>query len=276
MAGEVSSRRLASRRSPRREGAVRRGGPGSPAARARGPRGVVAGSSGALRTFVAVRLTAGMCARLEAAVARLRAGARGVAWVAAENLHLTLKFLVESRRRARRYRGRAHRGGGRSLGLCARGARARSVSDAISPARDLGRGDGGRRPADRPCPPRWREPGSARLRPGSALLRRPRDPGRVREPRRDPALARAHRAGGDADFGRCGSSVALMRSELSPRGARYTDLVLVLLAVPSGTPDKRRGGGSAGTPALANGRAPSTLYRARAHQEPEGVVNSEH
>ena len=53
--------------------------------------------------------------------------------------------------------------------------------------------------------------------------------GRVREPRRNPALAAA--LGRAADFGRLRvERVSLMRSELHPRGARYTELHGILLA----------------------------------------------
>lgn len=53
--------------------------------------------------------------------------------------------------------------------------------------------------------------------------------GRVREPRRNPALAEA--LARRADFGRLPvARVSLMRSELHPRGARYTELAGVLLA----------------------------------------------
>lgn len=54
--------------------------------------------------------------------------------------------------------------------------------------------------------------------------------GRAREPRRQPALAAA--LAGPADFGRVRvDRVALMRSELSPGGSRYTELAALPLAV---------------------------------------------
>ena len=53
--------------------------------------------------------------------------------------------------------------------------------------------------------------------------------GRVREPRRNPALAAA--LARPADFGRLAvTRVSLMRSDLGPGGARYTELAGVLLA----------------------------------------------
>src|SRR2546425_834317 len=55
--------------------------------------------------------------------------------------------------------------------------------------------------------------------------------GRVRTPRRDPALADALLAAEGREFGRLSvERVALMRSDLSSRGARYTELAAVRLA----------------------------------------------
>ena len=49
--------------------------------------------------------------------------------------------------------------------------------------------------------------------------------GRVREPRRAPALSEALAAGAARGFGHVAiDSIALMRSDLSPRGARYSEL----------------------------------------------------
>jgi 2'-5' RNA ligase len=54
--------------------------------------------------------------------------------------------------------------------------------------------------------------------------------GRVREPRRVPALADALAGAAAQPFGRVVvAEVALMRSELSPRGARYTRLATIPL-----------------------------------------------
>ena len=48
---------------------------------------------------------------------------------------------------------------------------------------------------------------------------------RIREPRRDPEIVRALEAGASLDFGTTRvERVSLMRSDLSPRGARYTEL----------------------------------------------------
>lgn len=54
--------------------------------------------------------------------------------------------------------------------------------------------------------------------------------GRVREPRRNPELAAAIDAAATRRFGeRSVSAISLMRSDLSPRGARYTELLSVPL-----------------------------------------------
>jgi len=50
--------------------------------------------------------------------------------------------------------------------------------------------------------------------------------GRVRQPRRDPDLSEALALSGTRDFGRTHvDRIALMRSDLSPRGAHYDELV---------------------------------------------------
>ena len=55
--------------------------------------------------------------------------------------------------------------------------------------------------------------------------------GRVREPRRAPALGEALAAGGARRFGRVAvNEITLMRSDLSPRGARYSPLAALQLA----------------------------------------------
>jgi 2'-5' RNA ligase len=54
--------------------------------------------------------------------------------------------------------------------------------------------------------------------------------GRVREPRHDPALAEALTRGAACVFGEVRvEHVSLMRSDLSPRGARYTELAALPL-----------------------------------------------
>lgn len=54
--------------------------------------------------------------------------------------------------------------------------------------------------------------------------------GRIREPRRDPDLAAGLAAGAGRDFGRLTiDRICLMRSDLSPRGARYTEIAAAAL-----------------------------------------------
>jgi len=54
--------------------------------------------------------------------------------------------------------------------------------------------------------------------------------GRVRQPGRSQALTEALRDGAECEFGRIRvAGASLMRSELSPRGARYTELAAVRL-----------------------------------------------
>jgi 2'-5' RNA ligase len=55
--------------------------------------------------------------------------------------------------------------------------------------------------------------------------------GRVREPRRDPALTEALAGAANVEFGSARvDRVVLMRSELSPRGARYSEIAGLSLA----------------------------------------------
>jgi RNA 2',3'-cyclic 3'-phosphodiesterase len=175
---------------------------------------------------VAILLPDALRAALATEIERLEPPARGVGWVVAENLHLTLKFLggVEpehlervvaalqataaaatpfelalrglgafpSPTRPRVIWAGAHRGGEAVAALAAR------VDDALGPL-DF---------------PREERPFSAHV-----------TLGRLREPRRDPALAEALAAGAEKDFGRFRvEQMTLMRSDLSPRGARYTAL----------------------------------------------------
>ena len=59
--------------------------------------------------------------------------------------------------------------------------------------------------------------------------------GRIRQPGRAPALTEALRGAAGRPFGRLGvSRVSLMRSELSPRGARYTELAAASLGGAAG------------------------------------------
>lgn len=165
-----------------------------------------------------------MRARLAAAVERLRPLARDVAWVARDNVHLTLKFLgnVPTAR----------------LGAV---EHALAVVAASQPAFDLVVEGLGAFPSRTRPRVLWAgvSAGAAELTALAARLdealaglgfARETRPfaahatlGRVREPRRQPRLAAALDV--SDDFGRQRvSHVSLMRSQLSPRGARYTEL----------------------------------------------------
>ena len=162
---------------------------------------------------------------------RAHAAALPVAWVASENFHITVKFL-----------------GGIDE------ARVRAVSEALHAAAtgrhafDLEIVSLGAFPS--PTRPRVLWAGVAEgAAPLAALaaavddalapLGYPRETrgfaahvtlARVREPRRTPALADALAAAATRRFGRLTiEHIALMRSELSPRGARYTALSTVPL-----------------------------------------------
>lgn len=167
-----------------------------------------------------------MRAALADQIRRLQSRAREVAWVPPENLHVTLKFLgsVEE-----------ERVGAVGRALAAVTAAARSFDLAIAGLSAFptatrprvvwaGVGAGGEQlaalaaavegalaalgfpPEDRPYV-------------GHVTL------GRMRQPRRDPILARALAVGAEQPFGRTSvDRLTLMRSDLSPRGARYTPL----------------------------------------------------
>ncbi|MBI2157172.1 MAG: RNA 2',3'-cyclic phosphodiesterase [Candidatus Rokubacteria bacterium] len=168
---------------------------------------------------------------LGAAIERLRGTARGVAWVAPENLHLTLKFL----------------GSVDETGLAALTSALTSAVTGLAAfdAEVIGLGA-----FPTPAHPRVLWAGIAdgagalvdvagRVEAALAALgfppdERPFSPhvtlGRLREPRRDPALAEALAAGAGRAFGRTRvGRVSLMRSDLSPRGARYTELAGIAL-----------------------------------------------
>jgi 2'-5' RNA ligase len=164
-------------------------------------------------------------ARLAAAVERLRPLAPGVAWVARDNVHLTLKFLgnVETARLAEIERALAGAAGARiapfDLDIHGLGAFPSRTRSRVLWA---GVGAGGAEAAAL----------AAGVEEALAGLGFPREPrpfaahvtlGRVREPRANPRLADALDT--SAPFGRQRvARVSLMRSELSSRGARYTEL----------------------------------------------------
>lgn len=169
-----------------------------------------------------------MRARLADEIDRLRGVAADVAWVAETNLHVTLKFLGQIE-----------------------AARVEPIAGAIAavsartPAFDLAVRGLGAFPA--PARPRIIWVGLEPVAPLAALagdldaalgtLGLPRESrpfaahvtlGRVRDSRRNAALADA--LARPAECGRLPvTRLSLMRSELHPRGARYTELTSVVL-----------------------------------------------
>jgi 2'-5' RNA ligase len=174
---------------------------------------------------VAIPLDAAVRARLASAAGDLRASARGVAWVAESNLHVTVKFL-----------------GGVAPSLLADVGRALGDALAPEPAFVLGLRGLGAFPAAR-ARVIWAGLGGGgpscaaiaeRVERALEPLGFPRETrafsphvtlGRVRQPRRDEKLAAALRAAASADLGSTRvAAVSLIRSDLSPAGARYTEL----------------------------------------------------
>jgi RNA 2',3'-cyclic 3'-phosphodiesterase len=233
-----------------------------------------------LRAFVAVRLTADMRARLGEETARLRALHPGVAWVAPENLHLTLKFL-----------GRVQAPTLERLVM----ALERAVADhAPFPLDCVGLGafpttlrprviwagvtDGARQTArlagavEQALAPLGFTPGA---RPFSAHVTL----GRLRAPQKTPALARALEDGQGRAFGRMQvTAIALVRSDLSPRGARYTDVATVPLGSGGSGPPARASGRRGTRPGCAKG-LPTPVPRgspAVPRRASEGVGDTEH
>jgi 2'-5' RNA ligase len=165
-------------------------------------------------------------AALAGAIGHLQTRAREVAWVAPENLHVTLKFLgaVDEER------------------LPAVGQALAAVAAAAQRFELVVAGLGAFPTVTRPRVV-WAgiaagaEPLASLASEVDAALGAlgfPREErpwvghvtlGRVRDPRRDPVLAQALAAGAGRPFGRTAvNRLTLMRSDLSPRGARYTPL----------------------------------------------------
>jgi 2'-5' RNA ligase len=169
--------------------------------------------------------------RLATATERLRPHAADVTWVTPANLHVTLKFLgqvAESRVAVLTDALRAAVAGQRAFDVAVRGLGAfpsptrprvlwAGLEDATGGLTALGeRVDA--------CCGGLGFPRETRAFAAHVTL------GRVREPRRQPALGEA--LARPADFGRLRvECVSLMRSELSPRGARYSELAAAPLAV---------------------------------------------
>jgi RNA 2',3'-cyclic 3'-phosphodiesterase len=152
-----------------------------------------------------------------------------VAWTAETNLHVTLKFLgnVDEARLADV--------------AAALGAAATVPAFAVD-VRGLGAFPSATRPrvlwAAAPGSPAFARLAETVDRALAALGFAPEERGftphvtlgRVRQPRRDVALTEALEAAATRPFGTLRvEGVALMRSELSPRGARYTELATVAL-----------------------------------------------
>ena len=168
-------------------------------------------------------------ARLAVEIDRLRAVASDVAWVAETNLHVTVKFLgqIEDPRvgvigdalGAVATRTRSFELGVRDLGAFPTAARPRIVWVGLEPAAPLAAL-------------------AADVDTALGALGMPRESrpfaahvtlGRVRDSRRNPPLAAA--LAPPVECGRLPvSRLSLMRSELHPRGARYTELAGVVLA----------------------------------------------
>jgi 2'-5' RNA ligase len=159
-------------------------------------------------------------------VGRLRSAGREVAWVGAANLHITLKFL----------------GGVDETRLPA-------VTDAVAraatarPPFDLAVHGLGAFPTLMRPRVVWAgvTEGASAVSELAAAVERELAPlgfvaedrpftahvtlGRIRTPRRNPGLEEAIRAGAALEFGQVRvERLSLMRSDLSPRGARYTEL----------------------------------------------------
>ena len=184
-----------------------------------------------VRAFVAIRLDDATRSALRAQIDRLRAAAPYVAWVPAENLHLTLKFLgnveANSLEDVTAALEAAVRDSApfdleiRGLGAFPAPTRARVVWAGVTAAQEAmvtlaGRIEAALEPVGFP---REARP----LSPHVTL-------GRVRAPRKDPRLARLIESGAAVEFGtlRAGA-VWLMRSDLSSRGARYSEIAVVSL-----------------------------------------------
>jgi 2'-5' RNA ligase len=175
--------------------------------------------------------------RLAREIDELRPHASGVAWTAAPNLHVTLKFLggvAEDRlpaiagALARAVRVPPFDVEVRGLGAFPSATRARVLWAGTPPSAPFARlaADVEGAMAALGFPAETRD-----FTPHVTL-------GRVREPRRDPGLAAALDAAAARPFGVLRvERVSLMRSDLSPRGARYTELAPIPLAAtgPQGT-----------------------------------------
>jgi 2'-5' RNA ligase len=185
-----------------------------------------------MRLFVAIVLNDATRAALAVTIEKLRAAAPRVTWVQAQNLHLTLKFLgtvadplVEPVREAldaAAARAQVFDLAVEGLGAFPVHTRPRVIWAGIA---------GGRASAttlarlvDSALAPLGFPPEAREFWAHVTL-------GRVRQPRRDEALSRLVTAGAATRFGSVRvRAIVLMRSELSPRGARYTELATMPLS----------------------------------------------
>lgn len=168
------------------------------------------------------------------AIEQLRPAARGVAWVAPTNLHLTLKFLgavpetridsvaaalAEASLDVQPFEARI-----RGLGVFPSVGRPRIVwADVTDGAPQM---TGLARRVDVALATLGFVPEERPFSPHVTL-------GRVRQLGRNPAFATALERAAAREFGRIRvASASLMRSELGPRGALYTELVKVMLGRP--------------------------------------------
>lgn len=175
---------------------------------------------------MAVLLPEGVRAALAREIERLRLVARGVAWVAPENLHVTLKFLGEVDEARLPSLREALAGAAAPVPPFDLAVRGLGAFPSVGRPRVIwaGLGEGADAAAEL----------ARRVDEALASLGFPREDrpfaghvtlGRVREPRRHPALTAAIEAGGGRDFGLVRvDAAALMQSRLSPHGARYTRL----------------------------------------------------
>lgn len=182
-----------------------------------------------IRSFVAILLDQAVRDAVASEIERLRPLARSVAWVAPQNLHLTLKFLGELPPEALE---------------TVNEALAEGVSEAVPfvlALHGLGAFPGLARPrviwvgvaqGARECQALQARVDAALTQRGFRREERAYTPhltiGRVREPRGLTALQQAITRDGQKEFGGHGvSSISLMRSDLHPTGARYTELSTV-------------------------------------------------
>jgi 2'-5' RNA ligase len=179
-----------------------------------------------VRLFVAVLLPERVRAALASEVERMRAVTRGVAWVAGTNLHVTLKFLGEVD--AARVDAVTTALNGAAAAVAPFTVELSGLGAFPTPLRPrvLWAGIASGVPAMTTLAARVE---AALAGCGFAPDDRPFAAhvtlGRVREPRRDPALAAEIERAARQPFGEIMvDRIVLVRSELSPRGARYSEV----------------------------------------------------